>query len=155
MDAESAEEWNEKGKKQLEKGNLDIAIMAFERAIEEANNFPAAWYNKGIAYSRRGELKQAGKCFDKAIELCSDILEKEPDNAEAWFVQGRAFYMQKEPEAAIDCFKQALKIKPKNGLLFNQAKFELGRIAYELGENKPKALSTIAEAAKGIAQEKK
>ena len=151
MSTKSAEDWNEKGKKQLEKGNFDIAIIAFEKAIEEDELFVEAWHNKGIAYKRHGKLKAANKIFDKALELCEDILKKDADNADAWYWQGKAFFEQDEYEAAIDCFKQALKINSR----FEEARFALGHAAYMLGENKKRALELLIKATEKMALGKK
>lgn len=145
----SAEEWNEKGKKHLERGNLDFAIAAFERAIREDEKFADAWFNKGDALKRQGKLRGADKFLDKALKLYDDILKEDQDNSDAWYWQGRIFFLKEDYETATDCYKQALKINPE----FGEAQFELGRTIYTIGKFKEAGLKLMQDAQKASARE--
>ena len=43
------------------------------------------WYNKGVDLHRSGDYKKAIQCFDRA-------LEKDPEDADAWYNKGVALY---------------------------------------------------------------
>ena len=53
------------------KGELDLAIKDFNKAIELNPEYPYAYYNRGIAYADKGNTDQAIGDFSKAIELNS------------------------------------------------------------------------------------
>ena len=52
--------------------------------------------------------------LDKAIELSRAALQKSPDNAQLWTLQGIAFTRKGDGKAALAAFQHALKISPNN-----------------------------------------
>lgn len=99
----------------------DEAIEVLQDVVDNAEPASDA-YNKAIihiAYSY--DLKDEK---DKAIEIYTDVLETDPDNADLWFNLGRLYYMmgqnleKEDPqradffEKAIDAFSEVIRIAP-------------------------------------------
>lgn len=64
---------------------------------------------KGKEYKEKGQLKKANKHFEKAIEICSDVLKRDPDYESYRFDLGRACYelgKLKEARAAFNRLKK-------------------------------------------------
>ena len=55
-----------------EKGELDTAIVLYEKALEILPEFPEAEYQRGIAYLSLGKVDRAEKSFRRAVELRAD-----------------------------------------------------------------------------------
>jgi len=60
------------------KGNYELALEAFDKAIEIKPDDAKTWSNKGVALGKLGRYDDALKAFDKAIEI-------KPEDAEAWY----------------------------------------------------------------------
>ncbi|MGB9635818.1 MAG: tetratricopeptide repeat protein [Thermoplasmata archaeon] len=48
-------------------GNIDEALVFFEKAIELKGDYVEAWVNKGIIHYRKGDLKNAGIAFETVL----------------------------------------------------------------------------------------
>jgi tetratricopeptide (TPR) repeat protein len=69
--------------------------------LSDAND----WYLQGDEFEKRGNLAEAKKCYDKAIDL-------KPDFADAHVRLGRIVAQQGQPAKVIDHFRQALRLRP-------------------------------------------
>jgi len=71
------------------KGNLDQAILDYNKAIQINPNFALAYNNRGLLYQDKGNFKQALSDFNKAIHL-------DPNYAEAYNNLALAYFRKKE-----------------------------------------------------------
>ena len=82
---EQAQSQVEFGIKVAQRGLWQEAVFRWQRAAEIDPTYAPAFNNLGIAYEQLGKFEQAGKAYEKALEL-------EPQNlldpAELRFVQG-------------------------------------------------------------------
>ena len=69
----SADTWNQFGKIKKEEGDLDNALVGYNKAIELNPNFAAAYSNRGLVKKAKGDLDGAMADFNKAIELKPDL----------------------------------------------------------------------------------
>jgi len=63
------------GQKYMEEGDFDIAILAFEKAVELAPDWPEAHNALGEAYVQLLKFEDAVSEFDKALELRNDYTQ--------------------------------------------------------------------------------
>jgi len=136
-----AVEWFEKavnlqkeieGKENL--SELEKVILYYSRAIEINPKYADAYYNRGKAYRRKGDLDQAISDYSQAILL-------NQKDAEAYNNRGLAYADKGDLDQAISDFNQAILLNPKNAeAYYNKACF------YSLIRNKEKALSNLNKA---------
>jgi tetratricopeptide (TPR) repeat protein len=75
----------------------DLALIAYDKALELNDTDPNIWKNKGDAINRQGNYDEAIMNYDEAIRL-------EPNYAGAWYEKGNALKSighDKESEAAM------------------------------------------------------
>ena len=103
--AESAEEYFNRGLAVSKQGNLPQAISDFTKAIEINPNLADAYYGRGIVYGEQGN-------FTQAISDCTKAIAINPNLADAYFSRGLAYRKQGNlPQAISDCTK-AIAINP-------------------------------------------
>ena len=71
------------------KGETDLAISDYNKALEINPKYDGAYINHGVAYGQKGE-------YDQAISDCNKALEINPDFAEAYHNRGIIYYVKKE-----------------------------------------------------------
>ena len=125
---------------------LDKSIEQYDKAIEQYDKMivldldvSVAYYNRGNAYSDKGELDRAIQDYNKAIELnlnfadaynnrgnaysaksefdraiqdCSKAIELNPNDAEAYNSRGIAYGNKDDFDQAIQDFGKAIDLKP-------------------------------------------
>ena len=72
--------------------------------VEKIFKDPVAIFNDGMNLLGQEQFKQAIKCFDEVIDL-------EPQHADAWFYKGEAHEKCDEFEVAIKCFDEAIRLR--------------------------------------------
>lgn len=73
VDPRNATAWYNSGYVLLEHlDRVEEAIMQFDTAARMEPSYYLAWYNKGVAYERLGEIDLAGKSFQKALSIKPD-----------------------------------------------------------------------------------
>lgn len=72
-DKQKAEDERNKGWLFYVGGNLDAAIACFDEAIRLNPNDAAAYFNRGLAYLKKGDEDKAAADFKRAKELDSNI----------------------------------------------------------------------------------
>jgi len=87
------------------KKQFELALKAFEKAIELKSNDAATWYNKGVMLGELNRHDEALKTFEKAIEL-------KPDFAEALDGKGSALYGLIRYDEALKASEKAIELKP-------------------------------------------
>lgn len=122
-----------------EKGLLDRACEALERAVRLDPDEPVGLFNLGVVYGKLGEnpkdpyyatshgideiyAEKAAFCFDRVLEL-------DPKNAQALTNLAAIHDIRGEPEAAVECLKKALEIDPNEA----KAKEHLQELSETLG----------------------
>ena len=90
-----------------------LAIENLDHWLQENPREPEAYWIRGQAWSKLGELEKAHVDF-------STLLELNPENAEALFERGRIRYQLKLYEGALDDFEDFLLLPPgeTNRILF-------------------------------------
>jgi tetratricopeptide (TPR) repeat protein len=69
--------WMEMGFNLYERGEYELAIRAYERALTFTPERAVVWLDAGVAHQQMGKLDQARRHYEQAVEL-------EPDLARAW-----------------------------------------------------------------------
>jgi len=133
---QSASDFLKLGNAELAKGNLEAAISNFTNAIRLNSGLPpalmgsvcggnesseiatsddfnaCAFNNRGIAYSRLGELESALADFGRALRI-------NPRLADAHSNRGNVYQARGESEKALRDFDQAIKLDPRHNRAFN------------------------------------
>lgn len=93
-----------KGEKALQQGDTLVALCQFEMAhsIE-----PTPMVMSKLAYCLAKERRQ----LQKALHLCLDALQSEPDNPEHYYQLGRVYLLAGQKGRAIATFRKGLKFK--------------------------------------------
>ena len=115
--------YNNRGIDYGEKGEHDLAIKDFDKAIELKPDYAFAYNNRGAVYRSKGEYEQAIEDCNKAIQLKSDY-------AEPYSNRGSAYRNKGEIDRAIEDYDIAIKLKPN----FVEAYYNLGIAYHEKGD---------------------
>ena len=97
--------YNNRGIDYGEKGEHDLAIKDFTKAIELKPDYAIAYNNRGAVYRDKGE-------HDQAIEDCSKAIQLKPDYAEPYSNRGAAYRNKGNYDRAIKDYDTAIKLKP-------------------------------------------
>jgi len=87
----------------LKTGDYDAAMTNYSKAISVKLIYPEASYNLAALYCMKNQ-------FDKATALMSVMIEKNPQDINAYITRGTAYYSQGAIEMAISDFLRAEKI---------------------------------------------
>ena len=96
----------------LQSGNLDAAIIFFEKAKKIKPKSTQVYFNLGLAYDRKKEKRLAIQNFKKVIEL-------EPNNAMAYCNLGTVYKDILNTSRAEEYLNKSLDLKPNLMLAFN------------------------------------
>jgi tetratricopeptide (TPR) repeat protein len=69
--------WMEMGFNLYERGEYELAVRAYERALTFTPERAVIWLDAGVVHQQQGKLDQARRHYEQAVEL-------EPDLARAW-----------------------------------------------------------------------
>ncbi len=105
-----------------QRGQVDEAIIQFQRALAIKPDFADAHNNLGIALFQERQVDEAIIQFQKALAIS-------PDNAEAHNNLGNALRQKGQVDEAIIQFQKALAIKPD----FVEAYYDLGNALLQKG----------------------
>ena len=101
------ESWFDLGLKQASAGDLEEAIISWEKALELNPNLAEAWHNRGSALGRLGNYPEALESFEQTLKI-------DPHNAQAWNERGHVLYQLKQWQEAVDSWEQAIAIISNN-----------------------------------------
>lgn len=138
----------------MESGDLNKAIVFFERAVEADGNYARAYNAMGVAYFEQDNWDKSIEVFNKAIALDSTsykpffnrgnaLLEKkeyreavvdynfanrlDPSQTDVYYNRGLALLGMESYEDALFDFELALQANPNQAIVyFNKAKAQLG-----------------------------
>lgn len=160
---ESAEIYNNIGVAYSNTGDYKNAEIYLNKALNLNPNLPQIYLNMSDVYYRQKEIAYAIECLragetalpentviphylarilmedaqlDLAIDELDKILEKEPDNYDAYYDLGRVYFELGNWEGAISNFENILEYKDQNELIY----FYLAQ-AYEANDEIDKAIS--------------
>ena len=131
-------------------GQKDLALRAYQKAVEVNPYYWVNYNSIGSAYSELGQYGDALAAFRKMIEL-------EPDNAFGYLNVGAVYFQQGKYDQCIPFFQKALLIQP-HGLIYSNlgtAFFYLKRYAesvpmfekaVEMNQNDPLLMGNLADA---------
>ncbi|WP_267383846.1 tetratricopeptide repeat protein [Cyanobacterium sp. uoEpiScrs1] len=120
---QTEQEWLNQGLKQANQGDLEGAIISWDKALEINPSLFQGWHNRGSALSDLGRLHEAIDSFDRAIFL--DV-----DNLEAWNSKGDVLYKLEQWEEAITCWDKGLRLQPN----YYQGWYNRGSALSKLGK---------------------
>ncbi|MCQ2957880.1 MAG: tetratricopeptide repeat protein [Candidatus Gastranaerophilales bacterium] len=66
---------NQKATEYMEQGEYDKAIARLESSLDLNGDFPATYYNLGVAYYQTNNYEEAAKALNQAIEKQSDMAD--------------------------------------------------------------------------------
>ena len=101
------ESWFDLGLKQASAGNLNEAVISWEKALEIDPNLGEAWHNRGSALGRLGDYKEAVESFEQTLKI-------DPHNAQAWNERGHALYQLEQWQKAVESWDRAIAIVSNN-----------------------------------------
>ena len=122
----------------LQSGNLDAAIIFFEKAKKIKPKSTQVYFNLGLAYDRKKEKRLAIQNFKKVIEL-------EPNNAMAYCNLGTVYKDILNTSRAEEYLNKSLDLKPNLMLAFNNL-FDL----YDRSNQLEKFSSLLSKAKKEL-----
>jgi len=93
------------------KGDFNLAIIDYTRALQINPNHGDAFYNRGLSYVKKERYEEAEKDFDSAIRLA-------PDSADAYCNRGNVRYQLGKFDAAIEDYTSAIQIDPEDADLY-------------------------------------
>jgi tetratricopeptide (TPR) repeat protein len=120
------------------RGQRQLAITAYDRALQESPRLTRIWHNRGTALFELGRYEEAATSYGRALEIeptkvetqiwrayCLERMGRQdpahlpsdtPDEiATAWMQIGTHEYKGRDPERALEAFERALKAKPSMG----------------------------------------
>src|SRR5580765_7256996 len=94
-----------RGTKELEAGNLNLALAHFNHAIELDHNFAAPYFSRGLVRKRQADYDGAISDFTRSIELSP--------MAEAYLDRGATRKDQGDRDGAMADYNKALEMNPE------------------------------------------
>lgn len=100
------------GRDWLQKGELEKALLEFDRAIAAAPKLTAAWYSRGVVKFLLSQPDAARADFDQALRL-------NPKFTDAYVSRGMLCAELGEAERALRDLTHALTLKPRDARIFH------------------------------------
>ena len=138
----SAENYNNLGVQEYEKGNYEKAIEYFTKAIELKPDYAEAYFNRGLAHFKTGSYYNK-EPYEKAIQDFTKAIELKPDFADAYYHRSLAYiqfvHYYRKPfsqdiidkfNKAVNDFNKVLELDPNYALAYAG----LGNAYYRYGE---------------------
>ena len=107
----NAEVFSNRGAAYFSIGEVEKALVDYERAIQLDSNFVNVYQNRAIAYK---SLKK----HNEAIGDWSKLIGFRPDNMPYYVERGDAYFASSKFKKAINDYSKAIELKPKNGGIY-------------------------------------
>jgi tetratricopeptide (TPR) repeat protein len=120
---QSARARNNLGVIYMSRGQIDLAVEAYQQAVRLMPSMPVYYENLSKAYERQGRL-------DLAIALFEKIIQVDPKNARAYYHLGRIYERLGRLEEAREALTTSVRLQPR----LARAYAILGSIHVKLGE---------------------
>ena len=118
--------YNNRGNAYLARGQPDVAVRDYDKAIDLKPGDAKAYNGRGSAYSALGRYDEALRDYDQAIKL-------KPDFADAYSGRGSVHAAQGQVDAAIKDYDQTIALDP----YFEEAYLNRGRAHDSKGQYDP------------------
>ena len=115
------EDYLSRGNDFYQSNEYELALKAYDTAIELKPDYAVAMVNKGVALDELGRYEEALKAYDKAIEL-------KPDYADAWNNKGFALAKLGRYEEALKVIDKAIELKPDYAEAWDSRGFALAKL---------------------------
>jgi|SRR5271157_5624868 len=107
----SAKGHNDRGIMYSEKGEYDLALAEFNKALEISPHSAETYNNRGIAYSRK-------RAYDHAIADFTKALELNPNSVKAYYNRAIIYVVEGHVNFALLDFKKCLDLDPANAAVY-------------------------------------
>ena len=97
----------ERGIELYQKGDYSEAVKALKEAVKKQKSDSDAWYYLGLSLHRAGNIKDAGKAFEKTISL-------KPDFVPGYSAMAYMQLLGNDNKGAVKNAEKALALDPKN-----------------------------------------
>lgn len=104
------------GLNQLDKGDYESAIHAFDKALNERVGIVSNLEEDINFYKAYAQI-EAGKTQD-AIDTYTALIEYDKKNSDAYYLRGCAYMSTEDTDLAVEDFEQAIKYKDDSGELY-------------------------------------
>ena len=94
--------------------NIDSAIIAYKRAIDQDPNYALAYAGLGEAYWREFRENHDRSLVEQASATCQKALAMSEKLAEAHFCLGRVYQTTGDPQKAVEQFELAVVLDPNS-----------------------------------------
>lgn len=101
----TAQSYSRQGLIYSEKGQYDLAISEFNKALKIAPSSPKLYNDRGIVYSKARQ-------YDLAISDFTKVLELEPNATQAYYNRGITYAIKDQFKMAFSDLNKALEIDP-------------------------------------------
>ncbi len=122
--------WINLGVAYSNKGNLDEARKAYEKALSLDDKNAVAYNNLAAVYLRLTQKTEDRILFNHSIEYFKKAIERDPSYASPYEGLGSAYRLANNLDGAIYCWEKALQLKPNS----DQTLYSLGLAYYDKGE---------------------
>jgi len=110
----TADYWLMKGYEQSKNGSNDMALLAYERAIQIDPDNSLAWINKANALYRLNRTPESENAYRIALNITDKMLEADSDNSTLWLGRGVLLNNIGKAKEAVEAFDRASNIDPGN-----------------------------------------
>jgi tetratricopeptide (TPR) repeat protein len=128
------------GKASLNKKDYQSAIEHYTKAIEMSPFVASHYYDRGIAFYRKGEEKKAIEDFNRAIIL-------NPRSSSSYVYRGLCKVIGGDYQGALKDYRKGLELNPKDTSIHNNLAWLYATAKDEKFQDKLKALEYAAKAA--------
>ncbi|MGD0782199.1 MAG: sulfatase-like hydrolase/transferase [Candidatus Aminicenantales bacterium] len=132
--------WNYLGVAYWNKGDLDSAVRAYERALSLDPEYAVVLSNLGAVETSLAMKTKEGAPLRRAMDHFKRAIASDPRDAAAYNGLGAVYSMLGDPDAAISCWSRAVEIDPGHRF----ALYNLGTAYLDKGD-KPKALAVLTK----------
>lgn len=131
--------YNSRGYNSYEKGQYDLAIADYNRALAIDPNDPMVLANRANAYARKGNLDQAISDYSKAIEI-------NPKDPSVYHDRGNAYGKKGNFDQAISDYDKVVEIDPSWAQRYNGQFYNDRAIVYFFKEDFSRAWEDVNKA---------
>jgi len=106
--AVNADGWNARGNAHFERGEMEKAIQAYNKAIQLDPSFGWPYSNLALTYLTQGQYAEAILLYEKSLEL----LKSDQDRAVSWNGLGNIYRRINDYDNAVIAYQKAAELDP-------------------------------------------
>ena len=104
----NADMWNAKGNAHFQRGEMEQAIQAYNKAIQLDTSFGWPYSNLALTYLTQGQYAEAILLYERSLEL----LSSDKDKAVSWNGLGNIYRCINDYENAVAAYQKAAELDP-------------------------------------------